>query len=331
MLTSIALATAALVLAPATLDAERVLVALEGGGAVLVAADSGQVLDSYATGPNAFGAVFSPDGRRAFVTDKDAGTLVEIDPATSRVLASLEVGAKPQQPAMTADGRAFIPLSGEAAIAVVDTRAPFTVLRKIATGAGSKPHIVSLSPDGMTLWATVQGTDPRIISIGLTATGEEAPRDYRYDLVPRVLAATNAGAFFTAHHSTGLHFASLADGSVSTPYMDCPGTFSEARKQIEGVSVSEDGRLVAITHEGRKALIAVWLDRTNRPIYQRTFRLSAVPYWVTLDPAEEAAYVSLPGSGEVLAYDLYGACTETPLWTARTGGKPKRMAVTEVP
>ncbi len=330
MLPSIALA-AGLLLAPVTLQAEKVLVALEGGGAVMVAADTGRVVQSYATGPNAFGAVFSPDGRRAFVTDKDAGTLVEVDPATNRSLASLQVGQKPQQLAIAPDGRAFIPLSGEAAIAVVDTRGALAVLRKISTGAGSKPHIVSLSPDGKTLWATVQGTDPRIVSIALTASGEEAPRGYRYDLVPRVLAATNAGAFFTAHHSTGLHFASLADGTVTTPYMDVPGSFSEARKQIEGVSVSEDGRLAAITHEGRKAMIALWLDGANRPFYRRTFHLSAVPYWVTLDPAEEVAYVSLPGSGEVQALDLYGPSTRTPLWTARTGGKPKRMAFTAVP
>jgi YVTN family beta-propeller protein len=294
---------------------------------------TGDTLAVYDTGPNPFGAAFSPDGDRAYVTDKNAGTLSEIDADDGTVYAQVSVGRTPQQPVLGQDGRIYIALSGDEGIGVVDTAGgALTVLPKIATGAGSKPHIVSLSPDGATLWATVQGTDPRVLSVDL-ATG--TIRDYRYDMVPRVIHATDDGAWFTAHHSTGLHFIDLATGTPSTPFMDSFGKHSEAKKQIEGVFAAGD--LVSITHEGRKALVVIkqLADGTLKRIRNISGR-AAPPYWTTIDPSGQVAYVSIPekvtdgvaAGGVVEAWDLT-KCSSRPMWTATLGGKPKRMAVTE--
>jgi len=310
----------------------ELLIAIEDGGAVTVDPARGTVQRRYATGPNAFGAIYSADGRRAFVTDKNAGTLSELDRGSDRVLGAVTVGTTPQQPGLTADGRMYIPLSGEAGIAVVDlggARGAARLSRKLATGTGTKPHIVSVSPDGRRLWATIQGQDPRVLSVDLSSGGEGAVTDYRYDLVPRVVAATNSGAFFTGHHSTGLHRADAMAGTVATPYMDVFGNASEARKQIEGVAATADGGLVSLTHEGRKALVALKFDGTRVTVVRDVANLSAPPYWTTLDPSGLVAYVSIPGSGSVEAHDLT-TCRRAPLWTATVGGKPKRMAVTSV-
>jgi len=297
----------------------RLLVALEGGGAVTLDPRTGKVTARHDTGPDAFGAAFSFDGRRAFVTDKQKGTLVEIDGDP------LEVGRGAQQPAIASDGRVFVPLSGEAAIVVMQGR---KVARRIDTGTGTKPHIVSLSPDGKWLWATVQGTDPRVLAIEITPDGEKPAREFRHDLVPRVISATNDGAWFTAHHSTGLHFASLADGKVTTRFMDENGPHSEPRKQIEGVAASADGRRLAITHEGRRALVMLEVaDGKPRRVAEAS-PLAANPYWVTLDPSLEVAYVSIPEKGFVEAYSFAGAKL---LWRAEVGGKAKRMAVSQEP
>jgi hypothetical protein len=202
-----------------------------------------------------------------------------------------------------------------------------TLARTIPAGTGSKPHIVSMSPDQKTLWVTVQGIDPRVMSIELTAGGEGTIKDYRYDAVPRVIDAANGSAYFTVHHSTGIHKVDLASGVVSTPYMDTFGAASEARKQIEGAATSADGKLVALTHEGRKALVvfAMTADgKAERVLDVAT--LSASPYWTSLDPNGEVAYVSIPGSGTVQAYGIGEGCS-APLWTANVGGKVKRMSV----
>ncbi len=306
--------------------ADNLLVAIEAGGAFQLDAKTGQIENTYASGSDAFGAIYATDGR-AFVTDKAAGTLVELDSASNAIISSIVVGTSPQQPALTASGRIFIPMSGEASIAVVDTAGSLRLLRKIDTGLGTKPHIVSLSPDQKTLWATVQGRDPKVIAISVSSNGEQVAKEFRYDLVPRVLFATNEGAFFTAHHSTGLHFANLATGVASTIYMDVNGTASEPRKQIEGVAANNDGSLLALTHEGRKAVVT--LRRTGDGSYERNCDISplpAKPYWVSLDSAGEVAFVSIPDAGLVQALDIR-SCSLSPLWSSSLGGKAKRMSV----
>lgn len=311
--------------ARAIATARGLLVAIEGGGAVELDAATGTIRQRYNTGADAFGAVFTPDGARAFITDKAAGTLVEIDPDSSAVIETINVGRSPQQPAITSSGRMYIPLSGDAAIAVVDVSSRPVLLRTIPTGSGSKPHIVSLSPDGATLWATIQGVDPRVIAVPITTSGEGAIRDVRYDLVPRVVHALNDGALYTAHHSTGLHRARLAEGTAYTPYMDLNGEHSEARKQIEGVTANASGNLAAITHEGRRVAIALRIaaDGTTEAIAE-TEELSANPYWVSFDHSEQVMFVSIPGSGTVEAFAVNGG---EKLWSSNVGGKPKRMAV----
>jgi hypothetical protein len=325
-------------------ESELLLVALEGvadssgqlSGGELVAIDpyTGEILARYQTGPNPFGAVFAPDGLRAYVTDKQAGTLSELDLIYGDVLASVPVGVNPQQPVLAPDGKIYIALSGDQGIAVVDTSGGgLTVLPKIETGAGTKPHIVALSPDATTLWSTIQGVDPRVLAVEL-ATGTQ--KNYRYDLVPRVIHASHDGAWFTGHHSTGLHFANLADGKSSTPYMDRFGESSEARKQIEGVDTDENGNLIALTHEGRRALVV--LARANDGAIEKIRDISgldAPPYWTSLDRSGQVVYVSIPAKrgddgvvrgGVVQAWNLT-RCSRWPMWTAYTGGAPKRMAL----
>jgi DNA-binding beta-propeller fold protein YncE len=311
-------------------SADEILVAVEDGGAATIDAKSGSVRKRFNTGPNAFGALYSRDGVRAFVTDKNTGMLSEVDRATGTLISSIQVGTTPQQPAITSGGRIYIPLSGGAGIAVVEagtTRgATMSLARTIPAGTGSKPHIVSMSPDQKTLWVTVQGLDPRVMSIELTPGGEGAIKDYRYDGVPRVIDAANGSAYFTLHHSTGMHRVDLASGVISTPYMDTFGPASEARKQIEGAATTADGKLVALTHEGRKALAVFQMNGAKAERVLEVANLSASPYWTSLDPNGEVAYVSIPGSGTVQAYGIGENCS-APLWTANVGGKVKRMSV----
>jgi YVTN family beta-propeller protein len=315
----------------ATPSADELLVAIEDGGAATLNAKTGAARKRFTTGPNAFGALYSRDGQRAFVTDKNAGTLSEIDAASGAVLSSINVGATPQQPAITSSGRIYIPLSTANAIAVIEAGttkgATMQLARTIPAGAGSKPHIVSMSPDQKTLWVSVQGTDPRVMSIELTAAGEGAIKDYRYDIVPRVVDAANNGAYFTGHHSTGMHRVDLATGAVSTPYMDEFGAASEAKKQIEGAATSADGKLVSLTHEGRKALVVFEMQGTKAEKLLDVDNLAGVPYWTSLDPNGRVTYVSIPGTGTVQAYGIGEGCSNAPLWTATVGGKVKRMAV----
>lgn len=302
---------------------ERVLVALESGGAVILDARHGSIVGNYATGPNAFGALYSPNGKRAFVTDKDQGLLIEIDPKSNQMIDRVFVGNHPQQPAMTSSGRIYIPLSGDASIAVVNGSSKIELVKTIAIGTGTKPHIVSLSPDEKTLWATVQGIDPKVVSINVENAIDVVSAEFRYNLFPRVVSAGNGSAYFTAHHSTGIHKALLEQKTVSTVLLDRNGSFSEAAKQIEGISVVPSR--LAYTHEGRKALVAISSSQPTCDISP----LADKPYWVSLDSMGQVAFVSIPGKALVEAYDVL-ACNKTPLWSVNVGGKAKRLALSEV-
>ncbi|MEK7356181.1 MAG: hypothetical protein AAB250_07005, partial [Bdellovibrionota bacterium] len=276
-------------------------------------------------------ALYSKDGSRAFITDKTDGMLMEVSPKDKSIVARLIVGKEPQQPAMTRDGRMFIPLSGEAAVAVVSTNGGLQLESKLAIGEGTKPHIVSLTPDEKTLFVTVQGRDPKVVAIDLTQSPPVVVKEFRYDIVPRVVAASNSGAYFTGHHSTGLHFVNASETdptkALSTPFMDVSGAFSEAKKQIEGIDVAKDDKILAITHEGRKALLVLNKDLSGKLKKRCEFSpLAAKPYWTSLDPEESIVYVSIPDAGLVEAYD-FSRCSKQPLWSVNVGGKAKRMAI----
>lgn len=298
----------------------RLLVALEGGGIVQLEATTGKVM-TQSSSADSFGVVFSADGKTAYATDKSEGTLLILNTSSGAVTGRLSLGKHPQQPALTDDGRLLIPMSGEGAVFEVDINRAPQITRRINIGQGSKPHIVAISPDKRMVWVTVQGIDPRVVSIDL-ANSYQA-KDYRYDLVPRVIASFDGGAYFTAHHSTGLHRVDLTNGTISTPFMDQFGSASEARKQIEGIATSKDGQTYAITHEGRKALIAIKVQSGQKC---EVPNLANKPYWVTLSQNGKVAYISIPDAGLVEAYDI-DTCLQKPLWSVKVGGKAKRMDV----
>jgi YVTN family beta-propeller protein len=64
----------------------------------------------------------APDGKKVFVTSGGEGTVQVIDPATNTIVASIPVGKRPWNMALTPDGRKLYVACGRSnAVAVVDT------------------------------------------------------------------------------------------------------------------------------------------------------------------------------------------------------------------
>ncbi len=83
---------------------------------------------------------FTPDGRLVLVSDLEAGDLVVIDRASRRVSKRMPLGRAPSGILVVPDGsRAYVALTGENALAVVDLKT-LEVVGRVATGEG---------PDGM--------------------------------------------------------------------------------------------------------------------------------------------------------------------------------------
>jgi YVTN family beta-propeller protein len=86
---------------------------------------------------------FTPDGKLVLISDDGGGELIFVDAATRKERKRLKVGKAPEGTLVQPDGaKAYVALSGENAVAVVDLKS-LEVTAKIATGIG---------PDGLA-WA----------------------------------------------------------------------------------------------------------------------------------------------------------------------------------
>lgn len=101
-----------------------------------------------------------------------AGLLAVVDAKDlSKPAATVEVGSHPAHVVADREGRAFVSLSGDNEVAVVDL-ASLQVIGRIATGAA--PHGLRLSPDGTELY--VANVDDGSVSVIDTASLTEAAR-----------------------------------------------------------------------------------------------------------------------------------------------------------
>ncbi len=116
--------------------------------ASLVDLEEGAVTAEVPVRGRPFAVALSPDGKRAVVTSLLGGSITVLDlaPPAMRVAGSAGVGYQPRGVAIARDGRrAFVALSGDDAVAVVD----LTSLAVVASAVvGAEPWHVALTPDG---------------------------------------------------------------------------------------------------------------------------------------------------------------------------------------
>jgi len=80
------------------------------------------------------GAVVSPDGQRLYISTGRGGTIIVVDTATNKPLASVAVGTRPWGLALSPDGTRLYTANGPSNdVSVVDT-ATLTLITKIPVG-----------------------------------------------------------------------------------------------------------------------------------------------------------------------------------------------------
>ncbi|WP_281690599.1 serine/threonine-protein kinase [Pseudonocardia thermophila] len=109
---------------------------------------------TFTTGAAPAEIALSPDGSRAYITNKDAGTLSVLDTATGEpVAAPIPVGDLPNSVRVSADGsRVFVTTTGSGTVTIVDA-ATNTVAATVPIGGFVDG--IALSPDGTRLYAGV--------------------------------------------------------------------------------------------------------------------------------------------------------------------------------
>lgn len=147
----------------------------------------------------------APDGSTLWVTAEMTGQVHVFslaNPAAPAYLRAVDVGARPWHPVFSEDGRRlYVPLKGEDAVAVLDTRL-YEVTETI-TGMGlAEPHGSALGPDGRYLYVSSNNTGgtytPRYPLGPAAQTGTLAVIDTETNTVVRVIEVGANAAGVTA-------------------------------------------------------------------------------------------------------------------------------------
>ena len=124
------------------------------------------VTATIAVGTDPWGVAFSPDGTKAYVTNRVTNDVSVIDTSTNTVTATIAVGDLPLGVAFSPDGtKAYVPNFIDNTVSVINT-SDNTVAATIAVG--NRPWDVAVSPDGTT--AYVANYSPSTVSVINTST-----------------------------------------------------------------------------------------------------------------------------------------------------------------
>ena len=119
------------------------------GGVAIVETKTRLKVGEISTGGAATDVTFTPDGRRAFVSNRQDDTVSVIDTATRKVTNTLKVGDEPHGVRTDAEGKLLYVLNTASDDIDVYNAVTLAWVKKLS--AGRAPWALALSPDGSTL------------------------------------------------------------------------------------------------------------------------------------------------------------------------------------
>ncbi len=180
-------------------DGERLYVASEDSGKLLVISRGGEILSEIAVGGEPEGLSVSPKGDTILATSEEEHTVSILRGQPLAAVARVEVGARPRNAVFVNDTKAVVPGENDASLSVVDLAAAKR-LRTIALPKSDRPMGVVKWDDHSILVTTGRGG--RLVRVDLDASGEPVvasaavgPRPWGLAVSPdRKLAVTANGS-----------------------------------------------------------------------------------------------------------------------------------------
>jgi len=232
------------------------------------------VLSEVSVGKRPFCVALSKQGTQAVVTNyrSNSVSVLAVSPSALRVSATIPVGEEPRGVALSPDGRrAFVALAGENALAVVDLQKR-TVGRKVQVG--TEPWHVALTPDGTRL--VIGNARSQDVSVLSAATLKPLHRVRLKGNNARHIAISPTGDWAYIPHisergrpvtkenidqgwviGNRLSRAPLKEeGPREAIALDPRG---KAVGDVDGVAVSLDGQMIALTAAGTHELLLLRL------------------------------------------------------------------------
>ena len=187
-------------------------------------------LGKVKTAEDSDGVIYDPASGKVLVVCGDAGVMIPISPdldlATGRADAAVELGGKPEFLAADGKGKAYINLVDKDQVAVVDTKT-MKVVDKWPTAPGGSP--VGMSMDLVRRRLFIGCRKPQMLVVMDADNG-------------KILASLPIGTGVDATKFDGDAFASCADGTLSVARESAPGDF----RIIQTVQTSQGARTMGI-------------------------------------------------------------------------------------
>src|SRR6185369_4757016 len=255
------------------------------------------------------GLIVTPNGKKAYVSSTDSGSVKVIDTASDTVSASIDVGAKPAGISVTPDGsRVVVSVGGDGETVVIDTSSD-TVTKTVAVAAA---HASCISADGRYAYVASQATGaPAIVEVDIV--GDAPARSLSVDKSPRMLSCAPNAIYFTA---VGLDAVESMD-----PTTGALGTAIASGGSPHDVRATRDGKFELVVSQTAGDL--EFIDVTARSV------VAAVPtgklaHWITLSSDGVSAYVTNEGDDNVVIVDLD---QRRVTGTIAIGRGPRKMAL----
>jgi YVTN family beta-propeller protein len=231
-------------------------------------------------------AVFTPDGRFAYVTNfADAGAISVVDTAGNKVTATIGVPAKPNGLAISPDGRhLYVASSTPGVLTVIDT-AGNKVTATIPVR--KNPDGVALTPDGRRAYVTNYGSDS--VSVIDTASNKVTGTVPVGNQPVKVAISPDGSRAYVTNHGAGN--VSVIDTGSNKVTATVP-----VNQNPSGVALTPDGRRAYVTNTG-SGTVSV-LDTATATV-TATLPVGGAPIDVDITPDGHSAYVANRDAGTV--------------------------------
>ncbi len=238
-----------------------------------------QVGSNVTTGDFPQNAVFSPDGRLAYVVNTGSNSVSVIDVVSRAVVATISVGVQPSGLALSGDGQTlYVANSNGNSVSAIST-ATNTVVGVIPVGP--QPVSVTISPDGTRLYVANEGGGTVSIINAATQT-----------VIATVPVATSPSGITISPNGANIYVANQSSSNVSV--INAASQTVVTTISIPGgaaplsVAVSPDGSRLYVTTQGNS--IVVINAATNTVIADVALPNPSIGVTVTPDGAR--AYIT---------------------------------------
>ncbi|HEX6438876.1 MAG TPA: cytochrome D1 domain-containing protein [Candidatus Binatia bacterium] len=272
--------------------------------------ESAKVIATIPVAAGPHGMAITGDGRTLYVSGDRSSSLNVIDTAVDRVVKTIDIGKTPNGVALTPDNRLLlVTIYDEDRVVFVD---PATQ-SAIAAVPVSKPHTVSISPDGKFAYVTVQEPghfglariDLNSRSLVHTLPLDKTPRDGEFSFDGKMFYFTQAG----------VNSVQVLDPASEKIVAQIPTGVSP---HFVGHPVGSAFGIVVVQGPGELSLFD---PATHKPT--RNVSVGKQPHWAATSQDGKTTYVTDEGSNDVTVVEMATGATKT----IAVGNAPRKVVI----